>query len=237
MFKVFLIVISAMWLVGCEGSNPFASNKVSLKMSTDAVNLTCPDDLLFDIEACSQFLQQQFLPTAKAFVHLDAGKINVSMLDGRIATIDTLDNTRVVCASNEDKRFLFLRQIESTGGMEAYDAWLLFDRLTGELTFVSGQPIFSTLGNYIVVHSIDIDAEFTPTLLDVYEVRNSGLSRVFNGINSEPVSWGPENVVWQDEQTILFDEVRHNPQSNGNNELHVSVRKSLLHLNGRWLIK
>lgn len=82
-------------------------------------------------------------------------------------------------------------------------AYMLIHDRTGDTTWVAGPPVISPSGDRFAVGSVDLVAEYDPTILQIYRVRAERFRKEFE---VEPADWGPSDLRWIAEDTLEFQQ-------------------------------
>jgi len=91
---------------------------------------------------------------------------------------------------------------------EAYD-YLLIDRQTGDITHLWGLPVVSPNGKHIIAGNTDLVAAFTPNGIQLFE--NAPKPKLI--AERELQTWGPEEIKWMDNKTLLVKASVSDPNS------------------------
>jgi len=84
---------------------------------------------------------------------------------------------------------------------EAY-GYILVHKATGEMTELYGMPVVSPDKKYILSFNQDLEAGFTFNGFQFFELKEKP---ILIGTH-ELLTWGPDNVVWKDSNTLLVQQ-------------------------------
>ena len=113
----------------------------------------------------------------------------------------------------------------------------LVNMRTGKDTDIVGDPILSPDKKRIAVSNVDLEAQYTPNVLSVYELRPDGLAVEFI---EKPAEWGPWNLRWVTNQEISF--IKYSFDSESPYKVR-EIPKTLKYVKtnkngtGKWIIK
>ncbi|WP_018344979.1 hypothetical protein [Cytophaga aurantiaca] len=85
---------------------------------------------------------------------------------------------------------------------EAY-GYVFINKSSGDTTLLYGMPVVSPDNKYIITFNQDIQAGFTFNGFQLFEVNGSELIELGE---KELYNWGPDNVRWKDETTLLVEQ-------------------------------
>lgn len=178
-------------LVAVAGNTVVAQVPIT---QVEGSRLECPDSLIAD---CAENLEKHFNVAHPEITRRNPDEsLSVQILSGRWVTPENQFSLYDYAIELlQDGRYL---AILSFGEEDLF--WKLLDRKTGATFRMEGYPLFSPDGRHVVSAERD---EMNLDALDVYEVRASGLARVFQAIPPTP-SWFPERVCWVDNATIAY---------------------------------
>lgn len=191
----------------------------------------CPEDMAEASSACAGFLQQKFMSLDLGIVTFRSEEIYIKKMFGDKTTLPNPGNRYFVVGLGGKQRFLVLREERKLDEFDTTFPWHLLDRQTGELISIIGKPLFSPDGMSFVAYNQDLDTELMPNIFDVYAVYGSGPEKNFQGIK-DGEGWGPENVEWDGNEAIFFDQLTINTEGGG--EFYKRRKLKLSLVNGIW---
>ncbi|MFT3724393.1 MAG: hypothetical protein QM773_12480 [Hyphomonadaceae bacterium] len=192
-----ITAFAALLLMTMAASAAFA---IELTESADK-RLSCPD--LGNTHQCASRWEVKLSAAHPGLVKRTDSAVSFLLLDGsqkRFAADDPDSLVPVELLLNE--RFLAVWEQWSEG-----NTWWLLDRKSGALTEIFGYPLLSPDGSRFVAASTDLEANFSRTVLNVYSIGPSGLTRDFEAIGGKEQwlpKWGASSVSWRDDTTIVF---------------------------------
>lgn len=94
---------------------------------------------------------------------------------------------------------------------------LLVSLKDGTTYDVDGVPLVSPDQKRVLVHSMDIDANYDANIIAIYHVVGSRLEKEFtlSGDGRDSEQWGPTDVRWRPSSEIEFLRVTHSSDSSG----------------------
>ncbi|MCO1334231.1 hypothetical protein MO867_07725 [Microbulbifer sp. OS29] len=90
-------------------------------------------------------------------------------------------------------------------------SYILLDLDSGIEYLLSGYPLLSPQGIYLLVAEQDLDAGFNKNILKVYYLAGKFPKIIFE---IEPENWGPDRVRWTTENTVEFSKKQFNSNYN-----------------------
>jgi hypothetical protein len=111
------------------------------------------------------------------------------------------------------------------------NSWQVLDLQEEKLTEVYGYPLFSPDGTRFVAASEDLMADFSDTVLDVYQVTADGITRSFRAIKPKD-DWAARNVRWQSNNIVRFSQARLVASSS----VRFDERPTYLLFRGHWAL-
>jgi hypothetical protein len=164
-------------------------------------------DGIGNLYECYQILEKEWLRNYTEYAKRSKGKLFLKMDDGKWKTYeDDIDPemeqsvgyslTRVF----ETPRAYFLDVQHYEGG-----ACILINRKNGSEFEVLGRPLFSQSNTKFVCFSIDLQAGYDPTGIEIWSWNNGKCTREFDlrdGTDGEDERWGPTGIQWISETMI-----------------------------------
>ncbi|MDH4164647.1 MAG: hypothetical protein OEW15_18455, partial [Nitrospirota bacterium] len=89
-------------------------------------------------------------------------------------------------------------------------SYILLHLATGVELDAKGYALLSPQKKHFVVYAKDIDAEYSPNVLRIYQIKADGVSIEFD---ATPDKWGPSDVHWISETEISFSKDSHDVNS------------------------
>lgn len=84
--------------------------------------------------------------------------------------------------------------------------YLLLDKENGNKIWIWGAPIFSPNNKYFITNSCDLQAAYDPNGFQLFEIKNN---KVIKSWEKEINDWGPDEIKWKDERTILIKKLKY----------------------------
>ncbi|HXB39586.1 MAG TPA: hypothetical protein VNZ49_03535 [Bacteroidia bacterium] len=81
-------------------------------------------------------------------------------------------------------------------------SYLLVNPLSGDTTFICGEPVFSPDKKYFICGNTDLIAAFVINGFDLYEINGKKIKLVGR---RELSKWGPEKIKWIDNSSLLIE--------------------------------
>jgi hypothetical protein len=81
-------------------------------------------------------------------------------------------------------------------------SYLLVNPLSGDTTFICGEPVFSPDKKYFICGNTDLIAAFVVNGFDLYEINDKKIKLVGR---RELNKWGPEKIKWVDNSSLLVE--------------------------------
>ena len=186
--------------------------------------LACPT--IQNQQGCAILWEKRFQAAFPGVVTRRGTDLKIKLLNGRIFTVDDREQSNNVIALAGRGCFLAIRRQYYEG-----NSWDILDRRTGKLTEIFGYPLFSPDGTHFVAATTDLDAQYSDTVLDVYDVTPDGIVRHFSALGGKPeADWGPGNVRWHGNDAIVFRMLRINDALDND----TGSRARLVRRHGRW---
>lgn len=150
-------------------------------------------------QACAILFEERFLKEHPGLVSRDGDRLKIRLQNKRYAFIADAAKYMNVLELERMGRFLAIREQFYEG-----NTWHILDMRNGKRTDIAGYPLFSPDGNTFVAASEDLDAMWSDTVLDVYQITESGIRRTFRGISAKNPTWAARNVFWESNDRIRF---------------------------------
>lgn len=187
--------------------------------------LACPG--VQNMHECATIWEAKVSRERAGLVARLGGRLRVTLLDGEQRPLwGQCAICFVLVALSADERFAIIREQYGEG-----NTWHVLDRKNGRLTLVDGYPLFSPDGKTFVAIQTDLDAQYSATLMDVYDASGATPRRVFKTLTDEESwspEWGPASVYWCDNATIAFQ------RAVGEAYVKSDTLEALVLRNGRW---
>jgi hypothetical protein len=188
--------------------------------------LACPG--VTNTQTCSQVWEEKVLRQNPNLADRKTGHLNINLLNGEPRPVrrSWCDDCMVLVGFAAGERFAVIREQYYEG-----NTWHVLDRTNGKLTDISGYPLFSPNGGAFVAIQTDLDAQYSWTLIDVYDARGANPRRVFKGLTDAETrdpKWGPADVYWCDDTTIIFQRYTSEPYVKSDKQESLRLRS------GRW---
>ncbi|QJR37185.1 hypothetical protein [Gemmatimonas groenlandica] len=132
-----------------------------------------------------------------------AGKLVIRLASGRIVTLaDTLAN------ADHFHRFVYLKflparavHVVATSFYEGGTYHVIHDR-SGQDVTVPAEPLWSPDSAHFAIASSDLEAGYSPNVLELWRVDGRGLTRAY--VLDGGDQWGPEEVRWLSRDRLSF---------------------------------
>jgi len=208
-FSILLLVSAA----ACKGSqhqsNPPQSAALAPNGDSDSESIardtTLEDVLCRDLNnsyKCAQVIEQHALGKGHQGVRRRAAELLIPLVRGDTLSLhDSLsDNPRGVWYAYRE----YMPSINyHLIALQYYEGgtYLLVNGRTGKTTFSNGLPVVSPDARRLAAGNVDLEAEFSPTTLQIWRVELDSLALEFeyNFLTKAQVAdstWGPGQVVW-----------------------------------------
>lgn len=203
-----------------------------IEITQVAGKFSCPE--LDNQQECAIKFEKLFLDAHPGFVSQDEKFLRIRSKAGRYVLLRNGDPEvfpdsscpRNVLELQGNGKFLVMREQFFEG-----NTWQLLDLRNGKLTETFGYSLFSPSGARFVAASEDLDAGYSDTVLDIYQVSASGIKRTFRAIQPKEPGWAARDIRWDGEDTIRFLQVKYSPASPTGFE---EIPAYLLYRNGSW---
>jgi hypothetical protein len=156
---------------------------------------------------CGRAIEAHQLPGAPTGVHRTGDSLVLPLLDGGVATF--VDDARP--SSGEANYHTYRTYYAAIGYyllahyMYEGGQYVLVNRRNGQRQAVFGVPVLSPDNQRLAVANADLDAQYTPNVLQVWRVEPDGLRLEWQ---VRPDDWGAENAYWLGPDTVAFTRVR-----------------------------
>lgn len=118
------------------------------------------------------------------------------------------------------------------------NTWLLFDRATGRVFDVGGYPLFSPDGRRFIAASEDLDAGYSPTVFDLYDVTEQGARLAFRHRSPRqpeaPGLWAARGVCWTGDDSVAYRRTHVSPSDE---QTYIERPRTLSLRDGKWRIE
>jgi len=204
MKRIYLMILVAL-TVSCNQKT--GSNKIS-KESRDTLiinNKTYYLDSISEQEFNS--VSYQF-PSETDTIALDTSLINIAKDSIIIKTknkIVTLKNDTTM--NDTYAKYKYLKTYNNIGFVHlkgSFWEWtedILVNLSDGEITSLVSNPIISPDKKLLISYNVDLIAQFMMNGIELYNIENGRLEKVFI---KEISSWGPEEIKWESNKSIVI---------------------------------
>jgi hypothetical protein len=160
------------------------------------------------------------------------GFLSVRLHSGDDFKLYDKDNAFTALGISTDGKYLVLREQYYEG-----NTWHLLNLKTGKLIETRGYPFFSPNNDKVVCIELDLLANYNPNVLDLYEINDDTLVKVFSGISKHD-NWGPGKVTWINNEQVSFFITKENTNRHGvNTPLFLEEPAILEKRDGKWQIR
>lgn len=188
-------------------------------------------------EQCAALIETEILKKHKDLFQRNNEKLIINLKNGKTETYitnlsDSFETYHV---------YLLVHYYDSVnyalildGYYEGHSFYLL-NIATGASWDVEGFALLSPNKQRFVVYEKDIDAEYSPNVLRIFQIKPDGLLLEFDAV---PFKWGPTNVRWINDKEITFSKDSYDVDSPYySKETHEAREpKRLKNLDGKWTI-
>lgn len=161
---------------------------------------------------CHQKLEAEYLRYFPDFVKRSKGKLFLKMDDGKWKSYEDSPDPNsdeftgfTLTGVFETPRAYFINEQHYEGG-----ACILINRKNGSEFDVMGRPIFSDSKTKFACFSMDLEANYDPTGIEIWSWNNGKCTREFDlrdGTDGEDQVWGPTDLQWISENMIRVSRV------------------------------
>ncbi|NOU01731.1 MAG: hypothetical protein HOO95_09200 [Gallionella sp.] len=166
----------------------------------------CPKEI-HNVFECKQHLEGEIVKKYPALISRKDSNLIIKLANGRVKVLANIRDEE-----NEDQTqvFAFVKYFPiiqygllyvqfSEGG-----SYYLIDLKTGVRTLVRGEAVLSPDNRRFAIFNADVIAGYSPNILSVYMIGTKGLVQEFD---TQPNEWGPVNLKWSNNQTVVFDKL------------------------------
>lgn len=160
--------------------------------------------------AVADSIERVSLPATEGGVTRSGTQLRIQLLGGGAVTFT--DDTIPGDGSFEVPRYAgYLKEIRSHVvhrlPYEGSGSWLILDDSTGDSTIVFGMPVVSPDSTRFVVMSAGWEADYDPTLIEVWRMVGRKPEKEFS---LEP-PWQPSDPMWRASDTVAFTRNTYSP--------------------------
>ncbi len=190
--------------------------------------LICPG--VDNTHICSEIWEAKVMREHAGLANRRAGHLSINLLNGEPRPVRLeCDECLVLVGVAANGRFAVIREQYGEG-----NTWHVLDRTNGNLTAINGYPLFSPSGKAFVAIQTDLNAQYSSTLMDVYDASGANPRRTFRTLTdaeSREPTWGPTSVYWCDEAAIVFQ------RYTGERYIKSDKPEALVLRSGRWRLE
>ncbi|MEJ2184788.1 MAG: hypothetical protein P8Z36_02515 [Gemmatimonadota bacterium] len=164
-------------------------------------------DTIDNALACGRAVEAYELPRAPTGVRRTGDSLMLPLSDGGVATF--VDDARL--QSGQANYHTYRAYYPAIGYylvahyMYEGGQYLLVNRRNGRRQAVFGVPVLSPDSQRLAVANADLEAQYTPNVLQVWHVEPDGLRLEWQ---VRPDDWGAENPQWIAADTLAFTRIR-----------------------------
>jgi hypothetical protein len=186
--RFFLVVV-------LPGSSLLAPAKAQQSLTQVDGRFEC--STLENQQECAMVWEKRFLASHPGLVAKDGHILKIRLSSGRTFKIDGSAEANNIIDLAGNGRFLIIRRQHYEG-----NSWDILDLHNGVLKEIYGYPLFSPDQTKFVAASIDLEAQWSDIVLDLYRITPRGIAPVFKMPRN--VAWGPRHVRWQSNDAVAF---------------------------------
>jgi hypothetical protein len=154
------------------------SISVAIASSATAINITgvkgrleCPE--LLNTQLCAEKYEGRLLAYHPDLASRKPGRLQIRLNNGKLFSFKDKDGSFNLVELSADSAFLILREQFFEG-----NTWYLLDFRRDVLREIYGYPLFSPDQTKFVAIAEDLEAQYSSTLFDIYEITPRGVVRV-----------------------------------------------------------
>lgn len=189
---------------------------------------SCPD--LGNQQQCAMRFEENLINNNKALIQRGPDFINIRLLSGGYKKIQDKESLKILIEVTG--HFAIIREQLWEG-----NTWHVLNLKTGKMIETKGYPLFSPQGDKAICSQQDLDANYSPNILDLYAIKSDELELVFSA-RPEDDNWGPGHVKWLNNNVVSFSKVRWNPDKNAisSGQLFIKEPHLLKNSDNNWQI-
>ena len=204
-------------------------------ISTFAAEQKCPESINNSYE-CAQYLEKKLNKKYPKLFSRNERKLT--------ANLSALKQKTYIDSINDDvngKWYSFVLYYPEIGfgliEVQFYEGGTsyLLNLKTGKDFEIGGHPTISPDRRRIAVSNVDLESQYTPNILAVYEIKGDALITIFEEM---PDNWGAGNVQWINNNDLSFTKYSLDSQLNTRKELK-KLKKRVQDKTGKqvWIIE
>ena len=186
---------------------PLALLCLALSAPLHAAPPTEPCTPVFSLSDCAGYLEAELLRNHPLLFSRKEGTLKLSLMDGSVRQFNDVPLNDAEDNTEQHVSYALLQYFPAIGYV-LIDAsyweggtYYLVDIKTGATTDVGGLVALSPDKRRFAVANVDIEAEYTPNLLAVYQITPDGL---VNEFIETPDKWGASDIEWEDNEVVRF---------------------------------
>ncbi len=161
----------------------------------------------------ARIIENLTLPKFSKYTHRSGNKLSFKLKNGMWGSmVDTNADSDQMLVFNLvyyfQKLGFYLIHVQKWEG----DTYYLVDDIRGKKIQLDGIPIFSPDKSKFVVISKDMDAEYNPTSIEVWELSQPGMAKRLDRL--EPEKWGPKSARWKNDDCVEIEKEGYEFKSN-----------------------
>lgn len=190
---------------------------------------SCPE--INNSQLCAQSYEKNLLPKYSSINRVTEKQIELTALTGEkvIFTNSWTSNSYQENANYTlldvlaNNRFALIHKQYWEG-----NAYTLVSLKNGLQIALDGYPAFSPNLRFMVVADQDLEAEYNPNTLKVYEVIGDSFTLIYD---SKPTNWGPDRVEWISNSELKYVKMKINPDYSPENDVFYLAEEKNLNIN------
>lgn len=160
---------------------------------------------------CARAVEKRQLAGNPSAIRRDGRKLSIVVANGKtVALTDTRDPN-----NSDGLSYSYIGTLADVGEhvveVQYYEgnSFLLVNSKTGSKTASLGRPVASPSGDRVVATSVDLDARYNPTAIQVWKVTTGGLEAEYlhEFDDGEKGAWGPGEPTWRGSSRIRFRKI------------------------------
>ena len=189
----YILIISLLLLWG-SSAQAFSLTEVNGKFECLSLNY----------QICAMGFERRLMEDYPDLIERKYGFLRVKLHSGDYFKIYDKNEAFNALEVSTDEKYLVLREQYFEG-----NTWHLLNLKTGKLIETRGYPYFSPNNDKVVCIEQDVFANYSPNVLDLYEIKDDTLVKVFSGISKND-NWGPGKVTWINNEQVSFFIIKEN---------------------------
>ena len=201
----------------------------AITITEAAGKFSCPG--IANQQQCAITFEEKILASDRGLLIRDKEQLKIRLSSGKYKSLP--DKHAVLNPIEVTNGFAVIREQFGEG-----NTWHVLSLYNGELMETKGYPLFSPDGKYALCSQQDVEANYSPNILALYEVTEGSLKKVFDA-HPDSEGWGPGDVKWLNSKTASFTRVSWEAEQenvSADEGPFASKPYFLVLTNGSWII-